>query len=405
MGWDEIKAWMNNAARAAAGVVSPPAHSPGAVGIAGIRSMLPGSRSFDQELEAYNRDAAPSPLYSPTSRFGSVVTDPSKPLEPSGGERERQMQMAMQMPVMGPTAYHGSPHVFDKFSMSKIGTGEGAQAYGHGLYFTSEPKVADQYRRQLSVRDGKRPGVYIGGEHIDDYRSRRGITSHSVADDVLSDLRDATRSSDAPHEVVRDRYKANLEIQKDPWVLEQMNRRLKMLDEIEAGGISLSQPGSFHKVDIPDDLLDWERPLSEQPPPIREALASAGLLPTRPKPIKNRHNVTGFPSRDEAHAAAADHMMSPSDYVVEEVRPGMFQAIPKTDPLAVTGDRIYKDLQKELGPEAAAQKLREAGIPGHSYVGGSSGVRNFVMYDDAPIKPLGRWSSLEEFLRSEGASP
>jgi hypothetical protein len=36
---------------------------------------------------------------------------------------------------MGIKAYHGSPHDFDQFSMSKIGTGEGAQAYGHGLYF------------------------------------------------------------------------------------------------------------------------------------------------------------------------------------------------------------------------------------------------------------------------------
>jgi len=29
---------------------------------------------------------------------------------------------------------HGSPHKFDKFDSSKIGTGEGAQAYGRGLY-------------------------------------------------------------------------------------------------------------------------------------------------------------------------------------------------------------------------------------------------------------------------------
>ena len=32
-------------------------------------------------------------------------------------------------------ASHGSPHAFTKFLMSKLGTGEGAQAYGHGLYF------------------------------------------------------------------------------------------------------------------------------------------------------------------------------------------------------------------------------------------------------------------------------
>ena len=42
----------------------------------------------------------------------------------------------------GIKAYHGSPHDFDKFDLSKIGTGEGAQAYGHGLYFAESPKVA-----------------------------------------------------------------------------------------------------------------------------------------------------------------------------------------------------------------------------------------------------------------------
>jgi hypothetical protein len=47
-------------------------------------------------------------------------------------------------------AYHGSPHSFDKFDASKIGTGEGAQAYGHGLYFAGNEEVADVYRKALS---------------------------------------------------------------------------------------------------------------------------------------------------------------------------------------------------------------------------------------------------------------
>jgi hypothetical protein len=42
-------------------------------------------------------------------------------------------------------AYHGTPHKVDKFRMDKIGTGEGAQAYGHGLYFAENPDVAGQY--------------------------------------------------------------------------------------------------------------------------------------------------------------------------------------------------------------------------------------------------------------------
>ena len=47
-------------------------------------------------------------------------------------------------------AYHGSPHSFEKFSTEKIGTGEGAQAYGHGLYFADREATAKIYRDNLS---------------------------------------------------------------------------------------------------------------------------------------------------------------------------------------------------------------------------------------------------------------
>ena len=45
---------------------------------------------------------------------------------------------------LGIRAYHGSPHDFDAFDLSKIGTGEGAQVYGHGLYFAENPAVSGQ---------------------------------------------------------------------------------------------------------------------------------------------------------------------------------------------------------------------------------------------------------------------
>ena len=53
------------------------------------------------------------------------------------------------VPPPGIVAYHGSPHSFDQFDTSKIGTGEGAQAYGHGLYFAENEGTARQYRDQL----------------------------------------------------------------------------------------------------------------------------------------------------------------------------------------------------------------------------------------------------------------
>lgn len=46
--------------------------------------------------------------------------------------------------------WHGTPHRFERFSMDAIGTGEGAQAYGWGLYFSGERAVADFYRKKLS---------------------------------------------------------------------------------------------------------------------------------------------------------------------------------------------------------------------------------------------------------------
>ena len=51
---------------------------------------------------------------------------------------------------MAGSRYHGSPHDFDRFDLKKIGTGEGAQAYGHGLYFAENEGVARGYRERLA---------------------------------------------------------------------------------------------------------------------------------------------------------------------------------------------------------------------------------------------------------------
>lgn len=53
----------------------------------------------------------------------------------------------------GIRAYHGSPHSFDRFDTSKVGIGEGAQVYGHGLYFAESEGVAKYYKQKLSKTD------------------------------------------------------------------------------------------------------------------------------------------------------------------------------------------------------------------------------------------------------------
>ena len=46
-------------------------------------------------------------------------------------------------------AYHGSPYSFDRFTTNAIGTGEGAQAFGWGLYFTDLESIARDYAEKL----------------------------------------------------------------------------------------------------------------------------------------------------------------------------------------------------------------------------------------------------------------
>lgn len=49
---------------------------------------------------------------------------------------------------VGMMAYHGTPHnIVGKFDASRIGSGEGGQAYGYGMYFAQNPKVSAEYAK------------------------------------------------------------------------------------------------------------------------------------------------------------------------------------------------------------------------------------------------------------------
>lgn len=57
-------------------------------------------------------------------------------------------------PVYHQSAWHGSPHDFDEFDLGAIGTGEGNQAHGWGLYFAKDKKVSKLYKEVLSKAQG-----------------------------------------------------------------------------------------------------------------------------------------------------------------------------------------------------------------------------------------------------------
>lgn len=68
----------------------------------------------------------------------------SHPRNPAGSEAGGQF--AASEDGQGMVAYHGSPHMFNKFSMKKVGSGEGSTTYGYGLYFTQDERVSQSYK-------------------------------------------------------------------------------------------------------------------------------------------------------------------------------------------------------------------------------------------------------------------
>lgn len=84
-------------------------------------------------------------------------------------EAKELKETAKAQEEQGFDVYHGSPHSFDAFSLDKIGTGEGAQSYGHGLYFAENQKVAEEYQRKLAPQIPEKviiPGNPFSGTEI-----------------------------------------------------------------------------------------------------------------------------------------------------------------------------------------------------------------------------------------------
>ena len=54
--------------------------------------------------------------------------------------------------------YHGSPHEFDKFDLNKVGTGDGLNKFGFGLYFSDSYQAAAFYARELSIGNMRAKG-------------------------------------------------------------------------------------------------------------------------------------------------------------------------------------------------------------------------------------------------------
>ena len=271
--------------------------------------------------------------------MGSLLGNVRLKSKGDAGEAAKPSPAELAQEVAGFKAYHGSPHDFDKFSMDAIGTGEGAQVYGHGLYFAEAEDVAKKYRDDLagwSTAGAQRTLESVGGD-VD----RAILETQQKLDRLLE------RNQTGAFKGAERNFNMQLQVQKDK--IAQLEG-FKTTGEFNAGRI--------YDVNIaanPDDFLDWDVPVSQQSAKVQDAWSK--FLGTKQAVRANmpRDQFQDPTGRDflGAYSEAAPHNPNaPFDY------------------------------QKKF-----SNVLKRKGIPGIKYLdagsrGTASGTRNFVVFDE-----------------------
>lgn len=308
----------------------------------------------DDGLGRFNAPRAPgeSPAAAVDELFdgGSVrdlLVTPRQPPQKNNLLRADQSRSSIPGTVVnaledrGIKAYHGSPHDFDRFDISKIGTGEGAQAFGRGLYFAESPGVAESYRNNLATRDYK-----VGAEDFvpktdGEYDLQRALfASEGDLDRAVTQLQQQRQFMDLPE-----------------WQ-QRIDEALTAAEGLKSrGDYNTKSNGRMYEVRIdadPNDFLDWDLPLGQQSGGVKSALDPVIQAARKSYPDLNEANLTG----EGAVRAYTSHRGGSSDVV--------------------------------------AEALRDAGIPGIKYLDQGSrtagdGSRNYVLFRDDIIRIVNKY--------------
>lgn len=239
------------------------------------------------------------------------------------------------VPLFAIRGFHGSPHDFDRFSMERIGTGEGAQAFGHGLYFAENEGVARSYRDTLSRSDG-------GIDQI----------AQTLVDQSGGDWKRALQKFEGEAlQRVQSARDAGLKYE------------LPDHDVATLRALRQGPPGRLYEVRInaePEYFLDWDKAYEEQTGVVKDALSEAGLMD----------------SADDIFDRAAD------SGVLDETTNIASPIGPILRGMAVSSDSSSLDTWLAL---------REAGLAGIRYLdqgsrGAGEGTYNYVVFDDSLIE-------------------
>lgn len=154
--------------------------------------------------------------------------------------------------------FHGTPHrgiEQEGFKLNKIGTGEGAQAYGWGVYFASMREVAEGYRKALSGASRgwnySKEAKALGVDNFEDFR--REFHSHA-----MSEAPAAIAARRIHHASIKSRAV-------NGGALSKLIERFREVAQ-----------GQLYSLDLPieeSDLLDYDKPLREQSQKVQKAIA------------------------------------------------------------------------------------------------------------------------------------
>jgi soluble lytic murein transglycosylase-like protein len=262
-------------------------------------------------------------------------------LEPSEAEASRLRRLIR--------AYHGSPHKFDEFDIRKIGTGEGAQAYGKGLYFAEDEDIARWYRDKL--RGSKLGAMENAMVDLPENLRQRALSSmyyNKISPEDTADMLSLTRAGSA---VGRD----------------------DLSDILRRAAAAEPSPGHMYEVNLnaaPRDFLNWDAPLSQQSRGVQESLQRFGL-------------------RADSDAARAY-----DDALLDALYNDPGRALPP-QPRDPTGADIYQRALR-MDPEEARVALMEVGIPGTRYLDAGSrgvgGTYNYAVFDPEIIDITRRYA-------------
>jgi hypothetical protein len=179
--------------------------------------------------------------------------------------------------------YHGSPHTFDRFDLSKIGTGEGAQAYGYGAYLAESPDVAHGYQYSTQTPEILIKGDSWKSDQSGVYRNPDGMHEGYLDDVSYSAIRAlaGSRPDKSLAEIAGDAERFLLRRGEPQANIDSVKKA------ILSGDISLvKNDGNIYQTRLawpdaareaadplsPDHFLHWDKPLSEQPKKVRDAL-------------------------------------------------------------------------------------------------------------------------------------